>query len=248
MRRVSIRFYGELNDLLPGHHRQTRFSYPLEQNQSLKDFVEARGVPHTEVDLVLVSGRSVTWDYWLQGGDRISVYPPFRSLDISAVTQVRPAPLDEPRFVLDGHLGKLATYLRLLGFDTLYRNDYEDSELARISYEQRRILLTRDRGLLKRNSVQHGYIVRNIVPAKQTIEVLQRYDLFDAIAPWQRCLRCNGLLEPVDKAEILHLLEPETRVYYNEFVRCAGCERIYWRGSHYDRLQRLIDELLKRRR
>jgi hypothetical protein len=149
--------------------------------------------------------------------------------------------------VLDIHLGKLATSLRLLGFDTLYRNDYEDEELANISSSQERILLTRDKGLLMRSLVIHGYYVRNTNPQQQTLEILQRFDLFKLVSPFQRCLRCNGLLESVDKQSIIEEL-PKNVQQVDDFNRCPDCDRIYWKGSHYEKLQKFIDDILSLKR
>jgi hypothetical protein len=181
----------------------------------------------------------------VQDGDRISVYPVFESIDITPLVRVRPQPLREPRFVLDTHLGQLAAYLRMLGFDTVYRNDCADEELAHLSSSEGRILLTRDRGLLKRAVVTHGYCVRETNPRKRLVEVLRRFDLFGAILPFRRCIRCNGLLQPVSKQAISHRLPPKTRQYYDEFRVCEGCEQIYWKGSHYQRMQEFIARVLE---
>lgn len=248
MHQSHFRFYAELNDFLPSDKRQRTFVYPFELSGSVKDMIEALGVPHTEVDLILANGRSVDFSYLVQDGDRISVYPTFESIDISALVRVRPHPLRETRFVLDVHLGRLASYLRMLGFDTLYQNDYTDEELARLSSREGRILLTRDRGLLKRSVVTHGYCLRAANPREQVVEVLRRFDLFRSIKPFQRCLHCNGLLEPVDKATIIERLPPKTRQYYDEFRRCRKCDRVYWKGTHYRRMQRFIDSVLEGRR
>ncbi len=255
MKHAYFRFYAELNDFLPAAKRQVLFDYPFELSRSVKDMIEALGIPHTEVDLILVSNsqspdravesRSVDFSYQVQDGDEISVYPVFESIDITALARVRPQPLREVRFILDMHLGKLALYLRMLGFDTLYRNDYTDEELARISNTEGRILLTKDRGLLKRNEVTHGYYVRETDPQRQIIEILQRFDLADAVRPFRLCLRCNTPLQPVAKQAIVHRLPPRAREYYDEFHICPTCARIYWRGSHYDRMQRSIERLLK---
>jgi uncharacterized protein with PIN domain len=244
MNQVYFRFYAELNDFLSPERQQREFVHSFINSASVKDMIEALGVPHTEVDLILVNGVSVSFSYLVQPGDRISVYPVFESVDISPVVRVRPEPLREPRFVLDIHLGRLATYLRMLGFDTLYRNDYEDEELARISSSQRRILLTRDRGLLKRSIVTHGYCIRQTNPRQQVLEVLKRFDLLGQVAPFRRCLHCNGLLEPVAKEMIADRLQPGTRQDFNEFSHCPECDRIYWPGSHYDRMQKFVEGLL----
>lgn len=237
---IAVRFYAELSDFLPPDRRQVTFAHSVPERAAVKDVIEALGVPHTEVDLILANGESVDFSYQVRDGDRISVYPVFESLDITPLVRVRPQPLREPRFVLDTHLGKLATYLRLLGFDTLYRNDAADHALAAIARAEQRILLTRDRGLLKHGVVTHGYHVRETDPERQVVEVLRRFDLFRAIAPFRRCLRCNGLLEPVPKEGVIDRLEPKTRQYYDEFSTCQGCGRIYWKGSHYQRMLSFI--------
>ena len=180
--------------------------------------IEAIGVPHTEVDLILANGESVDFDYLVENGDYVSVYPVFESVDITPLLRVRPRPLRVVRFVLDVHLGRLATYLRMIGFDALYPADYRDEELARISAEEQYILLTRDRGLLKRGQVTHGYWVRATEPRRQLVEVLRRFDLFGQTAPFRRCLRCNSLLEPVRKEEIVGRLPPKIRQCYDECV------------------------------
>lgn len=240
-----FRFYAELNDFLPAEKRQRTFAHCFELSSSVKDMIESLGAPHTEVDLILVNGESVDFSYLVQDGDRVSVYPMFEAIDISPVLRVRPEPLREPRFVLDVHLGQLAVYLRMLGFDTLYRNDYEDAELARISSQEGRTLLTRDRGLLKRNIVTHGYCLRTTQPRQQLVEVLRRFDLLGSITPFLRCLHCNTLLETVDKADISHNLPPKTVQYYNHFRRCPGCGRIYWQGSHFKRMQQFVEGVLQ---
>ena len=245
MKRVWFRFYAELNDFLPAARRQVTFTHAFSGLVAVKDMIEALGVPHTEVDLVLVDGQSVDFSYLVQEGDRISVYPVFEAIDIASLVRVRPDPLREPRFVLDTHLGQLASYLRMLGFDTLYRNDYADDELARISSQEGRILLTRDRGLLKRAQVTHGYCVRTTDPRRQVVEVLRRFDLFGAVAPFQRCMRCNGVLEPVDKAAVAERLLPRVREDFEEFRRCRGCGQVYWKGSHYDRMRAFVARVLK---
>lgn len=244
MARAHFRFYAELNDFLPQNKRQTTFSHEFDGRVSVKHLVESLGVPHTEIDLILINGMSVDFSTIVEDGDRVSVYPVFESLDINPVGRLRPQSLRQTKFVLDTHLGQLATYLRLLGFDTLYRNDYEDEELARISSRQGRILLTKDRGLLKRNVITHGYCVRETDPRQQLIEVVERFDLRRDIAPFQRCLRCNGRLIPVEKETITDRLRPNTRAHYDEFRMCQSCHRIYWKGSHYRRMRRFLNEVL----
>jgi uncharacterized protein with PIN domain len=242
---ARFRFYAELNDLLPPRRRQVEFPYCILGNPSVKDAIEALGIPHTEVDLILVNGRSVDFTYRLRDGDRVSVYPVFESVDITPLVRLRPAPLREARFILDTHLGRLAGYLRMLGLDTLYDNTYTDDELARISSEEKRILLTKDRGLLKRAVVTHGYCVRSTHPREKLIEVLRRFDLLQLVKPFSRCMRCNGLLEEVAKEEILEALPPKVRDAYEGFRRCRECNQVYWRGTHYERMRQFLDHVLQ---
>jgi uncharacterized protein len=260
MNEARFRFYAELNDFLPLAKRQVEFAQRFEGRPAVKDLIEAIGAPHTEVDLILANGRSVDFTYQVQDGDRISVYPVFEALDIGPVLRVRPEPLREMRFVCDTHLGRLAAYLRMLGFDTWYRNDSGDEELAALASwraagkwddgegdcpgvpsQGRRILLTRDRGLLKRSEVTHGYCVRETNPRLQLREVVRRFDLARAAAPLRRCLKCNGLLEPTSKEAVSERLLPQTRETFDMFWACGTCGQVYWQGSHYDRMRHLID-------
>jgi len=243
---AAIRFYAELNDFLPEGRKHQTSTYTFLVSGSVKDVIEALGVPHTEVDLILANGQSVDFSYRVRNGDRISVYPVFETIDISPLERLRPTPLRGVRFVLDTHLGKLAAYLRMLGLDVAYRRDYADEELARISLDEKRILLTRDRGLLKRNMIVRGYFVRTTSPREQLIEVLRRFDLFRSICPFERCIHCNVLLRPVPKERVADRLLPETRQHYDEFRICSECDRIYWKGSHYRRMQRFIEAVLAR--
>lgn len=242
MKRSFLRFYAELNDLLPLFGRGKNVVYKFATAVSVKDAIEALGIPHTEVDLILANGESVGFSYLLRDGDSISVYPIFRSIDISCFT-LSPHCEGEVRFVLDAHLGKLAAYLRALGFDSVYQTDYKDEVLACISAEQQRVLLTRDRGLLKRGIVTYGYLVRETRPHHQLVEVVRRFSLFNAIAAFRRCLHCNSLLNRVPKELIFERLLPETRRLYEEFTLCPGCDRIYWKGSHYEHMKRVIDSI-----
>ena len=206
----------------------------------MKDLIEGLGVPHTEVDLILVNGLSVDFGHSIDDGDRVSVYPVFETLDISPATLVRPRPLGEIRFVADLHLGRLAAYLRLAGLDTLYRNDWGDEGLAEIAVKERRVLLTRDRGLLMRAVVTHGYLVRETHPRAQLTEVLERFDLWGALLPLSRCSICNGLVERVAKPEVVEALPARTAQHYEDFWRCVGCGRLYWKGAHYRSLRALF--------
>ena len=241
---ASLRFYSELHDFLSGINRQDPIRVNLAGHETIKHIIEALGVPHTEVDLLLVDGKSVDFDYIVRDGEYVSIYPMFESLDIQPVSKVRQKPLRIPRFVIDTHLGKLAGYLRLLGFDTLYKNDYEDDDLAKISASEDRLLLTRDRGLLKRKIVTRGYLVRADDPREQVLEIMRRFDLSKLAEPYSRCSLCNELLIPVKKKSIIDELEPLTKKHFNRFKQCPACQQIYWKGSHFDRMNLLIQSLL----
>jgi hypothetical protein len=244
MRHATFRFYAELNDFLPPGNRQRDVIRSFVDTPTVKDQIEACGVPHTEVEVVLVNGVSVGFDRRLEDGDRVSVYPLFEALDVTPLVRLRPRPLREPRFVLDVHLGKLARRLRLLGFDALWDRDAADERLVALSLSERRILLSRDRGLLKRRELTHAAAVRATDPRRQLREVVERFDLGRAAAPFTRCLSCNGLLEPVPKEEVADRLPPETRLHYDAFRRCGGCGKLFWWGPHARRLREIVAEAL----
>lgn len=239
--RVTIRLYGDLADLAEGADRGGEVAVPVELPRSVKDAVESCGVPHTEADLVLVGGDPVGWDHRLRAGQRVSVYPAFTRLDVPS--PVRPQPLPAVRFVCDVHLGRLAERLRLLGFDSACPVDADDAELARLSATAPAWLLTRDRGLLMRRAVTHGYLVRAEDPLLQAIEVVRRFRLGDALKPLSRCARCNGLLAPVDADEVADDLPSGTRARHDRFRRCTTCAQVYWEGSHLPALQDFVEQV-----
>ncbi len=240
---ITVRFYAELNELLPPAERYRDVARTLPHAASIKDVIESFGVPHPEVDLVLVDGESVGFDRVVRDGDRIAVYPVFESFDVGPLARVRAAPLRDTRFLLDVHLGRLARLLRLLGLDAAYGNDADDEALARMSVAERRILLTCDRGLLKRSTVTHGYCVRSRRTREQLREVVRRFDLARALRPLTRCALCNGDLATVSRAEALHELPPRTRERATTFRRCTRCGHLYWDGTHVARILRLAEEL-----
>ncbi len=242
---ATFRFYEELNDFLPLHRRKRDHRYAFNDHPGIKDAIEAQGVPHTEVDLIVVNGKSVGFDYQLMHGDRVAVYPLFESLDIAPVVQLREAPLRRTAFVLDVHLGKLARILRLLGFDTLYRSDYDDPEIIRIALAEHRIILTRDRRMLHDRRITHARWLHSTNAEKQAQEVLERFHLEHDIRRFARCPACNGLIEPVAKETILDRLEPLTIKYYSQFFQCPDCRKLYWKGTHYDRIINKLDAIEK---
>jgi hypothetical protein len=237
MLECDFRFYEELNDFLPPARRKRTFAYRFQGTPAVKDAIEALGVPHTEVDLVLVDCVSVRFSHRLRGGERVAIYPVFERLDITPLVRLRPAPLRTPRFVADVHLGALARNLRLLGFDTLYDRAAEDAELARSSVSGRRILLTRDVGLLKRKVLTHAHYVRATAPAGQLEEVMRALDLARKVKPFTRCMRCNGRLRRVALRDVAGEVPEGVRRQFRRFARCAECGRIYWPGTHYERLR-----------
>jgi len=242
-RTIHIRFYEELNDFLTHQRRKTTITHEFFGSPTIKDIIESLNVPHTEVDLLLANSEPVSFGYRPSEGDLISVYPVFESLDVSHITLVRRAPLRRTRFILDVHLGKLARYLRMLGFDSLYENDYTDDAIVRIAEKEKRIVLTRDIGILKNNSLSRGYWVRSQQPAEQVREVVGRLHLSSAIKPFNRCIGCNGTIVKVSKEDVIGELKPMTRKYFTEFYRCRKCKKVYWNGTHYQRMSRMIDGL-----
>jgi len=223
-----------LKRALRGQLVEMRFRGP----QSVKHLIESLGIPHTEIGQMKVNGRTIGFDYIVLDGDGI---------EVGSVSSTRNAAL-EPRFVLDGHLGRLTSHLRMLGLDCLYHNAFEDEELVRISVEQERILLTRDRLLLMHKVITQGYLLRSLDAVEQLYEVIQRYELSSWVRPFQRCMRCNHPLEPVAKESILEKLEPLTVKYYHEFKLCPACNQVYWKGSHYERMLELISKVSLARR
>lgn len=204
--------------------------YEFTNHPSIKDSIEAQGIPHTEVGKIIVNGEEVDFSYPLQHNDQIQV---FGNKAIPALI----------KFVADTHLGKLARDLRLLGFDTLYENTYKDTQLVDISVRDNRILLSRDIKLLQRKQLKLGYYLRSQFPQMQLIEVIKRFDLTEKLDPFSRCISCNGIIKQVPKKEVLDKLEPKTKKYFDEFYRCNTCGKIYWEGSHYKKMIQRIEQL-----
>ncbi len=229
--KATFTFTGELNDFLTHHLKGTSFTLQFAPHQSLKHLIESLGVPHTDFGQVLVNGEQADSSQRLREADQVVVYPANDALP------------GEPFFVLDNHLGQLATYLRMLGFDALYRNDYQDDELAEVATSQSRVLLTRDRRLLMRKAIRQGYCIHQTDPRRQAVEVLKRFKLQGQVRPFQRCLRCNSPLQVVSKQDVLERLEPLTKRYYDEFRICPTCSQIYWKGSHYGHMLEMVEAM-----
>jgi len=243
---ANFRFYEELNDFVVREHYKQTIAYRFGGQPGIKDPIEVLGVPHSEVDLILVNNESVGFDYKLKDGDRVAVYPVFESFNITSVQRLRPKPLRNTRFIIDVNLGKLARRLRMLGFDAAYSNCLRDQEIVDIATGEKRILLTRDKRLLFRKAITHGFWVRAVDADEQLKEVLQRLDLYDQIKPLQRCIDCNGRIETVARERVWSRLEPLTRRYYSEFFCCSRCHKIYWSGSHVAHMTGVIRRLLER--
>ncbi|MBP8235982.1 MAG: Mut7-C ubiquitin/RNAse domain-containing protein [Rhizorhabdus sp.] len=230
---ATFRFYEELNDFIARDRRRREFDFDCATDATVKHVIEALGVPHTEVELILVNGVSVDFARRLRHGDRVSVYPKFEAFDISPLLRLRPYPLRVTRFVADAHLGGLAHLLRMAGFDTVYDNAADDVEIQRISGSDERIVLTRDRDLLKRRGISRGCYVYAQKPDAQLSEILTRLDLAGSLRPLSRCLKCNAPLVSVDKAQVIDALPPRVRDRQHDFSTCQVCRRVFWEGSHW---------------
>ena len=241
---ITIRCYAELNDHLLPEQRYTNFRISLPSILSIEELCNQLHIKSDEVDLVLVNGHSVDLTYQIKQDDYISIYPVFESIDIGSVTNVRDVPLRQVKFVLDVHLGKLARHLRLFGFDTLYQHDYSDDVLLNISLSQHRILLSRDASLMSNKLLTHAHLINNTNPRLQLIEVLKYFDLFNLCNPFSRCIECNSLLQPVPKEDIILRIPPLVKEWCNEYQICAPCDRIYWRGSHFQKMDIFVHEIL----
>lgn len=237
---AEFRFYEELNDFLAPELRRKAFPVAIDRARSAKDAIESLGVPHTEVDLILVDGVSVGFGHVLRGGERVAVYPVFERLDITPLLHLRPRPLREPRFVADTHLGKLARHLRLAGFDCLWENDFGDEEIVAYSVAQKRIVLTRDLGILKRQAVERGHFVRATESGAQLRKMVQTFQLENSLRPFTRCRACNVELGEIAKERVAERLPPEVRLRFDRFTECPQCHRVFWQGTHYERLERLL--------
>lgn len=243
IRRLWFNFYEDLNDFLPEAQRSVIFSSQFIGTPSIKDAIEAIGVPHTEIDLILVNGKPVTFEQRVYGGELVCVYPQVELFVNRPEVHLRPTPLREIKFIVDVNLGKLASKLRLLGFDTLYKNNFTDREIVALSLREQRIILTRDKGVLKYKAAKHGYWIRNDDPNRQLKEVVNRLQLHPHFHLFTRCSVCNTQLQPIDKELVKERLADDTLQFVDDFMLCPGCKKIYWRGSHYERFRKYINKL-----
>lgn len=244
MPKAKFRFYAELNEFLPQARRQRDFTSSIAPDASVKHAIEALGVPHTEVELILVDGEPVDFSHRLADGERVAVYPVFEALDLTPLLLLRDEPLRNTSFIADAHLGGLARLLRMAGFDTLYRNDFSDPEILRIALAEHRIVLTRDRELLKRRDLTHGCYVHALKPVAQLAEIVARLDLARSFRPLCRCLACNEVLTPIEKKAVAHRLPPNVRERLERFSTCAHCGSVLWEGSHHRRMRVLMNAVM----
>ena len=238
---ATFRFYAGLNDFLERGRRGRDVSVPCAENATTKHMIEALGVPHTEVALILVNGDACGLERLLEDGDRVAVYPRFLRLDVADVALLASMPPGRLRFVADAHLGGLARLLRMAGFDTIYRNDIDDAEVEALALEQDRIVLTRDRELLKRRGIAYGAYVRALKPQAQLGEVFERCGLADRARPFSLCLHCNAPLRAVGKESVAERLPPMVRATQDSFNTCDACGRVYWKGTHWQRMRAMLD-------
>lgn len=244
-KKAAFRFYEELNDFLPADKKKIRFDHEFIDRTSVKDMIESIGVPHSEIDMILVNGKSVDFNYLVQDNDDVSVYPVFESIDISDIQHLRKSPLRLPRFIADVHLGTLVKYLRMLGIDVLYQNNYSHEEIIGLSIKDNRTILTKDREILKNNKVTHGYWIRNEDAVEQVKEVIHRFDLKKNIREFARCLECNSILKQVEKEKVIERVPDKVKERHNEFWYCSNCDKIYWKGTHYEKMLELINKINK---
>ncbi|MGZ8321220.1 MAG: Mut7-C RNAse domain-containing protein [Telluria sp.] len=236
MVKATFRFYGELNDFIAPARRQRDFETPCARAATTKHMIEALGVPHTEVELVLLNGEPAGLDRLIEDGDRIAAYPAFSSLNTG------PQPTGELRFVADAHLGALARFLRMAGFDTLYDNNYMDGEIEQVAMAEGRTVLTRDRELLKRRGIARGCYVHAIDAMGQFREIVQRLGLAGGMKPFTLCLKCNAPLRAAGKAEVTDRLPPSVREHHTGFSVCDTCHGVFWKGSHWRRMCAALEQ------
>lgn len=244
MPKATFRFYEELNDFLPRQRRKTDFEADIKGMRSVKDMVESLGVPHTEVDLILVNGKSVDFTYVLQDGDRVSVYPVFETLNIEKATRLRKLPLRRTTFIADINLGDIVKYMRVLGFDVSFDPLLSPRQIIEVSEKENRIILTKSIKLLKFKEVTHGIFIRPGTLEQQIKRIIDFLDIKDQIKPFSRCLRCNNLLKTVSKGSIADRIPPKTRAFCDEYSYCKPCDKIYWKGSHFIKMKRFVDSLM----
>lgn len=235
MSTATFRFHGDLESFLPRERRGAAIEHVYARAATLKQAIEALGVPHTEVGAVSVNGTPATLARAVRELDVVEAFPHVPGA----------APFEEPlAFVADAHLGGLARMLRMLGFDTLFDAGFADAEVVRLAHAGRRVALTRDRDLLKRRDVLRGAFVRALKPEAQLKEIAARYPIAARMRPFTLCLHCNFVLAPAATELVLAHVPERIRAHYTSFMYCAGCGRVYWEGSHWERMRSVLAQML----
>ena len=245
MRTIHLRCYEELNEFLPSEKRKVQFIHTIPVQTSVKDLIESFNIPHTQVQMILVNGEQEDFSYIVQENDRIGVYPFFHTFDINSVSKISHPLPDETHFLADQHLGMLARYLRMLGINTDYNENLSGHKLVHKANQEERILLTKDHNILKRNELKYGYFVYADDLDSQLYELILQFKLKEHITLFSRCLECNSLLHPIEKAMIEHRLPQKVKEYHQNFTICTRCDKIYWKGTHYDRMKEKIEKILQ---
>ena len=237
-------FHGCLKDFLAEEDRRHALKYSFESSPAIKDAIEAIGVPHPEIGLIVAEGEALPLSYLLKGEEDVHIYPHHEAPEELKHLAAPLLPVREgapPTFIVDVHLGRLARYLRVAGIDTLYENeDMGDEKIAHIASIENRIVLTRDVGLLKRSAVEYGHWMRNKNSRAQLREVVSHYSLKRHFIPFSRCVHCNGLISPIEKSAVEEKLPPGIRRDFKNFFSCTSCSHVYWKGSHYKRILELL--------
>jgi uncharacterized protein len=246
MTTATFRFHRELNEFLARPQREQAFACVCPVASTTKHMIEALGVPHTEVALILRNGLPDGFDTLVSDADFIDIYPPRmmpRALEIMHPLRA-PLRLETLRFIADAHLGGLAQLLRLAGFDTRYDNHFPDDEIEQLALAEHRVVLTRDRELLKRRSLVHGCYVRTLQPDAQWREVATRLGLAQHVRPFRLCLMCNAPLRRASADEVSDRVPEGVLERHARFVTCDVCRRVFWEGSHWKRMRARIEELM----
>ncbi|MCD6561598.1 MAG: Mut7-C ubiquitin/RNAse domain-containing protein, partial [Deltaproteobacteria bacterium] len=243
---AHFRFYEELNDFLPEQRKKTDFEAGFKDKRTIKDMIESIGVPHPEIDLILVNGKSVNFDYILRDKDRVSVYPTFESINIADVTRLKKRPLKKSRFIADINLRDIVRYMRAMGLDLYFDPSLPPRGIIEISKKEKRIILTKSKKLLKFKDVTHGIFLRPGSTEEQIRYVIDYLDIRMDVRPFSRCLGCNNLLENIQKQKIKDRIPPKTMAFCNKYSYCRRCDKIYWEGTHVFRMKKVIEKILGR--
>jgi len=245
MYRIILHFYGELNKFLSPEKRDTDFEFEFKSRRSVKDLIESFGIPHTEIDVILLNDKSIDFSYIVQDGDNIKVYPASETLNLKLIKHLKPQ-FETIKFLVDIHLAKLARYLRLLGLDAICERNLTPENLVEKALDENRIIVTRSRTLLRTKEITYGILIKEDNPEKQLEEIFNRFDFSTYCEPFKRCMECNSILQPIEKEKIIDRLLPKVKEAYDSFTICTHCDKIFWEGTHFDKLSELIKKIIKK--